>query len=102
MSLQEEHQKEKTVQNTNDDRIYTGFLPNGDFYVGTELPAGGFATDAGEADCCSADGSSATGRKFSIRKRICETCGTEYDDDGQNDGPSNGCCSGACYDRSRN
>jgi hypothetical protein len=47
MSKQE--QEETTAQNANDDGIYTGVLPDCDFYVGTEAPAGGFATDAGEA-----------------------------------------------------
>ena len=42
-------QEETTAQNANDDGIYTGFLQNGDFYIGTEPPAGGFATDSGEA-----------------------------------------------------
>jgi len=28
--------------------IYMGELPNGSFYIGTELPDGGFATDAGD------------------------------------------------------
>lgn len=45
MSHQE--QKEKTMQNASS-VIHTGFLPDGDFYVGTEPPAGGFATDAGK------------------------------------------------------
>ena len=46
MSHQE--QEEKTMQNASS-VIHTGFLPHGDFYVGTEPPAGGFATDAGKA-----------------------------------------------------
>lgn len=46
MSYQE--QQETTMQNASSD-IYIGFRPNGDFYVGNEPPAGGFATDAGKA-----------------------------------------------------
>ena len=46
MSYQE--QKETTMLNASSD-IYIGDLPDGDFYVGTEPPTGGFATDAGEA-----------------------------------------------------
>lgn len=41
MSFQEE-------ETTMEDAIYIGKLPNGDLYVGTEPPVGGFATDAGE------------------------------------------------------
>lgn len=46
MSHQE--QQEITMQNASS-VIYTGVLPDGNFYVGTEPPTGGFATDAGEA-----------------------------------------------------
>lgn len=46
MSHQE--QEETTMPNASS-VIYTGVLPDGNFYVGTEPPAGGFATDAGEA-----------------------------------------------------
>lgn len=45
MSYQE--QQETTMQNASS-VIYTGGLPDGNFYVGTEPPAGGFATDAGK------------------------------------------------------
>lgn len=41
MSFQEQ-------ETTMKDAIYIGKLPNGDLYVGTEPPVGGFATDAGE------------------------------------------------------
>jgi ribosomal protein S27E len=44
-SQKKNEQKETTMQ------IFTGFLPDGDFYVGTEPPAGGFATNAGEETC---------------------------------------------------
>jgi len=46
MSHQE--QEETTMPNASS-VIYTVVLPDGDVYVGTEPPAGGFATDAGEA-----------------------------------------------------
>ena len=46
MSHQE--QQKTTMQNASS-VIYTGVLPDGNFYVGTEPPAGGFATDAGKA-----------------------------------------------------
>ena len=42
-------QEEKEEKQDESFAIYTGFLPNGEYYVGTEPPAGGFATDAGEA-----------------------------------------------------
>ncbi len=48
MSFQNQEQQETTMQNASS-VIYTGVLPDRDFYVGTEPPAGGFATDAGEA-----------------------------------------------------
>ena len=41
------YQEQTNKQIVNDDRTYVGVLPNGDFYVGTEPPVGGFATDAG-------------------------------------------------------
>ncbi len=41
--------QETTMQNASSD-IYMGVLPDGNFYIGTEPPAGGFATDAGKAD----------------------------------------------------
>jgi hypothetical protein len=47
MSHQE--QKETTMPNASSDICCIGILPNGDLYVGTELPAGGFASNAGEA-----------------------------------------------------
>jgi len=69
MSFQEhqkqEHQKETTAQNTNDDGIYTGFLPNGDFYVGTEEPVCGFATHSGEA---------VMGQSLHFRKGVPQRC----------------------------
>ncbi len=40
-------QQETTMQNASS-VIYTGGLSDGNFYVGTEPPAGGFATDAGK------------------------------------------------------
>ena len=43
-----QEQKETTMPNASS-VIYTRVLPNGDVYVGTEPPAGGFATDAGKA-----------------------------------------------------
>lgn len=48
MSHQEQQQQETSAQDASS-VIYTGLLPNGDFYLGTEPPAGGFATDAGKA-----------------------------------------------------
>jgi hypothetical protein len=42
------HQEQKTTMK-DVSSIYIGELPNGDFYVGTELPTGGFATDTGVA-----------------------------------------------------
>jgi hypothetical protein len=45
MSYQEQ---EKPIEDVSSS-IYIGKLPNGDLYFGTEPPAGGFATDAGEA-----------------------------------------------------
>jgi len=42
-------EQEETMAQNASSVIYTGFLPNGDYYVGTEPPAGGFATDAGKA-----------------------------------------------------
>ena len=46
MSYQE--QQETTKENASS-VIHTGVLPDGNFYVGTEPPTGGFATDAGKA-----------------------------------------------------
>jgi hypothetical protein len=45
MSKQEQ---EKTTAQNASSVIYIGDLPDGNFYVGTEPPADGFATDAGE------------------------------------------------------
>jgi hypothetical protein len=45
MSYQEQETTMEDVLSSN----YIGKLPNGDFYVGTELPTGGFATDTGKA-----------------------------------------------------
>jgi len=42
------HQEETTMLNASS-VIYTTVLPDGNFCVGTELPACGFATDAGKA-----------------------------------------------------
>ena len=46
--MSQKEQEETTMPNESS-VIHTGFLPDGDFYVGTEPPAGGFATDAGKA-----------------------------------------------------
>lgn len=42
MEFHQEQTKEKSATH---DGIFIGKLPNGDLYVGTELPVGGFATD---------------------------------------------------------
>jgi len=42
-----QEQEETTMPNASS-VIYTGILPTGDFYVGNELPPGGFASNAGE------------------------------------------------------
>jgi len=39
------HQEQINGKSATDDGIYVGELPNGDLYVGTEPPVGGFATD---------------------------------------------------------
>jgi hypothetical protein len=44
-----QEQEETTMPNASS-VIYTGILPTGDFYVGNELPAGGFASNV-EEEC---------------------------------------------------
>lgn len=49
MSEKQKKEEEETTMQHASSVIYTRVLPERDFYVGTEPPAGGFATDAGEA-----------------------------------------------------